>query len=387
MRCFMTANLKILYLDSERSWRGGQNQVFLLVRELCASNAITPHFALDERADFAERLAMFGPIVRVNYRSGFNFFAAFGLARYCKKNSITIVHAQSSKGHWLGLWIKFFAKGLRLIVHRRVDNIPKNTWFQRRKYLTPAVEVYVAISEKIREVLIAYGVNPDRIRLARSAVDSVSIAAQQNAMHESRHAKRADFARQIFGDGPRSVLVQSQTWVVIVGAMSEQKGHRHLFDALSILQKNFAAFHCFVLGEGALEKQLREQIERLDLSASVSFVGFRKDVTQWLSGFDIFAMPSNWEGLGTAILEAMSAGLPVLASKVGGIPEMVIDHQTGLLTEPGNPKSIATGLEELCRNAAMRVSLAEAAKDRILPVFSVAEMAKINLEIYQRPIN
>jgi glycosyltransferase involved in cell wall biosynthesis len=380
----MTANPKILYLDSERTWRGGQNQLLLLVRELSAANAVRPYFALDSGAEFSDRLAGFGPILHLKYFSGFNVFAAWLLVRYCRKNQISIIHAQSSKAHWLGLWMKFFAKDLRFIVHRRVDNIPKNTWFQRRKYLSKSVEAYVAISEKIREILIEYGVDSARITLARSAVDSAHIAAQQARDPQERMARRVAFADQVFGKGPKSILVQTQMWIVIVGAFTEQKGHRHLFDALHHLQTKFSAFHCFVLGEGALEQQLKTQVDRLSLRECVSFAGFRRDVTQWLGCFDVFAMPSNWEGLGTAILEAMSAGLPVMASKVGGIPEMVIDHQTGLLTEPGHAQSIASALKELCRDASLRNSLVAEAKAQVLPKFSVAEMARTNLGIYLR---
>ena len=125
------------------------------------------------------------------------------------------------------------------------------------------------------------------------------------------------------------------------------------------------------VGEGNQLPELLEQCNRLGLEDNIHFVGHQQDVAEWLPHFDIFALPSAWEGISLALLEAMAAGLPVVATAVGGTPEVVLDEQTGLLTPPGDPQAMAAALERLLSDPALRQEMGAAGQARVSASFAI----------------
>jgi glycosyltransferase involved in cell wall biosynthesis len=147
----------------------------------------------------------------------------------------------------------------------------------------------------------------------------------------------------------------------------DQKGLETLVRAIALLPKS-PAVHIRLVGEdwGGTE-WLRSQAQRLGVSDRVTFVGklSRADLLQEYSRAQFFVLPSVFEPFGIVLLEAMAASLPVVASRVGGIPEIVEDGRTGLLVEQGNPAALAEGLRRLCRDESLRRSMARAARERV----------------------
>jgi L-malate glycosyltransferase len=139
-----------------------------------------------------------------------------------------------------------------------------------------------------------------------------------------------------------------------------------------------------ILGEGELRAALEHQVKQLHLEKHVLLPGFREDVLALLKGFDIFVMSSETEGLGTSILDAMACGKPVVATRTGGIPEVVEDGVTGLLVEPRDPKSLAQAITTLLQDGGRRAAMGAAGLARVRERFTVDRMVAATIAVYEQ---
>ena len=137
-----------------------------------------------------------------------------------------------------------------------------------------------------------------------------------------------------------------------------------------------------ILGEGELRDALTREIRELGLERHVLLPGFRPDVLSLLKTFDVFVMPSVTEGLGTSLLDAMACARPIVASRVGGIPEVVVDGETGLLVPPKDPDSLAEAIVRLLEDRALAARLADGGLARVRERFTVERMVDRTLEVY-----
>lgn len=139
----------------------------------------------------------------------------------------------------------------------------------------------------------------------------------------------------------------------------EQKGHRYLLDVIPRLQSDFPHIRLLLLGDGSLRSVLEEQAQTLGISDTVHFAGAVDNVTSLLPAFDGFILPSLWEGLPIALLEAMGMGLPVIATHVAGTPEVVTDGDTGILVPPADSAALLEAISRLYTNRELRVAMAQ----------------------------
>ncbi len=168
-----------------------------------------------------------------------------------------------------------------------------------------------------------------------------------------------------------------------IGRLHRQKGHRHLLEASAMLRKEGREFRVNVVGEGDLRPQLEAQLHEEGLEGIVRLQGSRSDVPACLAGFDVFVLPSLWEGLPLALLEAMASGLPVVASSVDGVPEIVTDGVNGLLVPPGDPAALAGALKRLLDDPAERRKLGAAAAATARDRFGVFGMMDSLQRLYE----
>jgi glycosyltransferase involved in cell wall biosynthesis len=156
-----------------------------------------------------------------------------------------------------------------------------------------------------------------------------------------------------------------------VGRLSPEKGQALLLEALSILRQQGKPFHAIMIGEGASRAELFQKTRDLQLEGQVSWVGKQTNIGEWLPFLDIFVLPSHWEGISLALLEAMAAGLPVVATRVGGNPEVVMEGTTGLLTQPNDPLQLADAIRTLIEKPALRQSMGQLGKVRCQENFHI----------------
>lgn len=362
--------MRVLHINTETGWRGGENQLRLLLEGL-RSTDVESFVALRPEAMAKARLANLAPLIELPMRGGFAPAAARELAKRCDAHGIDLIDAHTANAHTIALMVKMLRPKLGLVVHRRVDFVPRGDPLNRWKYRTQKVDRYVAISSAIKDVLLGFGVAGSRITVVHSAVDGSPYDAFDRA------TERRELATAF---GVKEGLV----FLGNASALTAQKDYPTLLTAAKLLKDRKLPFHLFVAGDGALRFALERQRIELGLEHDVTFLGFVAEVPRFLAGLDAFVLSSAFEGLGTILLEAAHAGLCRVATRVGGVPEAVVDGETGLLVPPGDPEALASRLERVIREPELRAALGAAGQAAVRRDFSLGGMVGGNLEIYRQ---
>jgi glycosyltransferase involved in cell wall biosynthesis len=368
--------LRTLHVNTERGWRGGEQQMAYLVEGL-RERGHDVTLVLDERGEVAPRLEARGFRVERRRMGGeADLLSMIALAKTIRRLRPEVLHLHTSHAHSLG------AMGARwggaqkpvVIVSRRVDFsiyrhsfLHLNGWKYRR-----GLDRIVCVSDAIRGVLLRDGLSAERIRVVRSAIDPARI----------REASPVDVRARL--GLPRDCVL-----VLAVGALVEHKGHRHLVDALPAVKNALpvgSSVRVLIAGEGPLRSVLAARARELGVSDVLVLAGQVNDLPGWFSGVEVYAMPSVEEGLGTSALDAMAAGLPVVASRAGGLPEMVTGGVEGLLVPPADPSALAAALLRLLRDPAERARMGAAGRRRVDAEFLVDRMVEGTIAVYEEAI-
>ena len=191
-----------------------------------------------------------------------------------------------------------------------------------------------------------------QVGIPRSKIDVIYNAVRFGPRPRLTDTETARFALRL----PPDALVLGT-----LGRLTEQKGQRTLLQAIATLSRDLPDLVLFLAGAGPLREALEAEAARLGLADRVRFLGVRRDRATLYAAMDVFVLPSRWEGLSLALVEAMGAGRAIVATNVGGNPEVVHDGQTGLLVPPDDPTALAGALGKLARDRALRTSLGDAA--------------------------
>jgi glycosyltransferase involved in cell wall biosynthesis len=348
--------LTVLHIDTERAWGGGQAQVVELCRFL-AGRGHRQLVACPSDGMLSPALAGLGiPLHDLRVRNDIDLRAAWRLRRLLRARIFDIVHFHTARAHALAPWLPH--RNSRFVASRLMDYPPH--FRPRVRYLyNRCVDGVIAISQAIADVLIGAGVDPEQLRVIHLGIDCGRFAPD---------AARREQVRRAWGAAEDVVLF---TAAVLVA----RKGHDVLLDALAPLLRAGLPLRWVICGEGPLRAQLAAQVAARGLTERVTFTGFSTEVHHLLSGADVFVLPSRHEGLGIAVMEAMAAGLPAVASRVGGLPEIIVDGETGLLVPPGDAAALAAAIERLARAPAWARALGERGRVRAHSLFSSAAMA------------
>lgn len=174
-------------------------------------------------------------------------------------------------------------------------------------------------------------------------------------------------ARNNLGLNPDEPVIGS------VASLAPRKGHIYLLQAMRLLLRSYPKSKLLIVGEGPLRRKLEIFVQQNHLSGAVKFLGFRRDVSLLLKAMDIFVSSAIKEAFGINLIEAMYSGIPCIATNVGGVPEVVVDAQTGILVPPANPEALARAIKVLLDNPDLAAKYAEAGKRRVLENFTVGK--------------
>ena len=355
-----------LHIDNQDGWRGGEQQAYYLIEGLRArGHRVT--IAGRPGSEFLAKTSKIDGVdsISLSLKNEFDLFSAWRIARYVRNHGIDIVHAHTSHAHALAVLAQRIGRRGRVVVSRRVYFEPRHDWLTKMKYGAP--DHIVAISEKIASVLLDYGVAKDHLSVVHSGIDSRRV----NVEPISREEIGVEDAAPLIGN---------------VAALVGHKDHHTLIDAMPHVLRALPHAKLVIAGEGPLRETIEQQIADLDLRDAIHLLGYREDVPQLLNSLDLFAMSSREEGLGTTVLDAMAAGVPVVATAGGGIPEMVRDGETGLLSPVNNPKLLAENLVRMWGEAMLRVRCVDSARELVDTEFSVERMVEGNLAVYRELI-
>lgn len=172
---------------------------------------------------------------------------------------------------------------------------------------------------------------------------------------------------------------------VVANMNSPIKGHRTLITAAAVAGKVFPDVLFVLIGEGPERARLEQQIRESGLERHFLWLGSRRDVAELLACCDMFVLPSESEGLPNALLEAMAAGLPVIATSVGGVPEVIEDEENGLLIPPCDPKALSVAICRLLQDDELRGRLARSGQKSVIERFSFPRMVEALDELYHEP--
>jgi glycosyltransferase involved in cell wall biosynthesis len=297
--------------------------------------------------------------------------AAWRLARVIKRLKPDVIHAHDPHGVAMASLALSLGSGSSpgrspaLVVARRVDFHLKGNSFSRWKHRQ--VDCFIAASNAIRAMLVADGVPESKVVTVHEGIDVEHVlAAPPVNVHET------------------FFLPHHAPVVGNVGALVPHKGQRHLIEAAHLVVQQLPDVRFVILGEGELREHLERLIREHHLEKHVLLPGFRVDVLGCIKGFDLFVMSSVTEGLGTSLLDAMACSKAIVASKAGGIPEVVDDRVTGILVEPRDHHGLAAAIVKLISDEQDRQRMATAGFERVSARFTVERMVAETAKVYAR---
>lgn len=357
---------RVAHLDDGRQWRGGQHQVFLLTSEL-RSRGVAQRLVTPPGSPLGDRARSAGiDVVEFNFGGELDLFGARRLAEALKSFAPNIIHAHTGHAHAAALRAGR-RLGANVLSTRRVDFPVGGNFFSRRKYRNPN-QHFIAISSAVRQALIDGGVDPAQIDIVHSGVP---------ALEPAEMVPRERVRREL-GIGEDEIAI------VNIGALTDHKGQKWLVGAAPRIIEQLPGARVHIIGEGELRGALEEQIRELGLEGSVVLHGWVEKVRQKLAGFDLFVSSSHLEGLGTVILDAMLARLPVVAAAAGGVVDVVIDGRTGRLVPARDAAALAEAVVQAVEDPAGSQAMAERAIAAVEQNFSARAMAGGTLAVYSK---
>lgn len=296
------------------------------------------------------------------------------LLRFLCQRRITIVHTHLFDPSVVGLAAASLARTPLRVMTRHYSDYHtriRKRWHTRLDQLCTAMSHgVIAVSEHTAEVMRAEEGAPDgRILVIHNGVDF------ERVKQPSRQVK--DAIRREFAPRGEFLLLQ-------VARLHPEKGYDHLFRAMSLLRKrSVRPFRLFVAGKGPFEQSYRQMVRDLGLDDLVTFLGFRRDIANLMAAADLVVLASVAEAFGLVLTEALYLGTPIVATRVGGIPEIVTDRADGLLVPPASAEALAEAIARLVEDEPLRRRLAGAGHDKVVRTFAFERMVRRYESYYQ----
>ena len=370
--------LQILFLIDNLRPGGAQKALLAILRELKASRAEPVVWCLGGSSEIENEFEAIGVSV-LGKPQGFQELLKEPLAllRYLRRKNVALVQTFLFHSDVLGRTAVRFARGpVRnrrvpvVVSSARATNRHNRFWqFWLQRATAPLADAFTAVSERTLDFAVEReGVVRERAVVIPNGIDLTPWDALPT-MTEAR--------REL--DLPQEAKV-----IGTLGRLHRQKGHRYLLEASRKVVAEFPDAVFLIAGYGPLRGRLEAMARKAGLAEKVRFLGYRRDVPRILAALDIFVLPSLWEGMSNALLEAMAAAKPVVATKIDGNVEQVLHGETGLLVEPEDADALAEALLELCRDPDKAREMGRRGRERVEKVFPLKRMTDATLALYAR---
>ncbi len=369
--------INVLHVIVGGEINGGERYLLSIIDNMSRDNYRLFFICSEEQKNLLQELGKRNlETLPLNMQSKFRINTLFQIRNFIRAKKIRIVHTHGTRVSFYGRLAARWA-GVPIIistVHSSLYNYPigrmkKKMYTYLDRLTAHFCDQIICVSRALADEMVKRSkINPGKILIIRNGVD----------------LKRFD---QI-GD-TAYLLKESNTnsedkKIGAIGRLSHEKGHACLLKAVARLKKSFPRLKCLIVGDGPLRQELERLSRELGISQNCIFLGARRDIAEILSILDLLVLPSLSEGLSMALLESMASRCPAVASRVGGIPELIEDGKTGLLVEPENPLALAEAIRSLLQNKDKAKEISLNARRRVEKEFTVEEMAKKTEGIYER---
>lgn len=363
--------MRVLHVTESRSWSGGTVQLWNLCMALVKRGHAAGLFC-PPNAELLKHTPGSGVQVWTRaMRQDYDLPAAWALARAVKAFKPDVVHAHHPRAHALALIAGFFSPMPRLVVSRRVSFRFK-PWnpFSHLKYRSGRIAAFAAVSGDIGRGLVEQGVRPEKVRVVHSGVDV------------------AKFSPRPADAGVRAALkVPSEAFLVgNLNHYSWWKGQTVFLEAARRLLDDTGdmRLHFLLAGKDTDGPEATEKIRALGLEGRVVQAGFRTDMPEIISTLSLLVLSSlAGEGFSGVLREAMSMGVPVVATDVGGSKELVESEKTGLLVAPGDPEALASAVGRMLMDGEFAKRCASEAQRRVRDNYSIEAMVEKTIALYE----
>jgi len=348
--------INILEIEISKGWGGQEKRTVRLVNNLDKNRFDIFYVAQPDSIIVKNQKEINATVIPLEMKQSYDIKAIYNLCKIVNKNKIDIISTHSGKDAWLGAIVGKLTNTKVVRVRHLQTPINSTTSYN----LSTKV---VTVSKQVENYLLNRGVKKEKLQTIYTGIDTNKfIPNSKNILKKELN------------------LDKDTILIGIVAVLRGAKRHKDLIEAISQLTSNVKLV---IVGDGPQEKNITKIINEKNMKDRVFMLGHREDIKNILPSFDIFVLPSNMEALGTSILEASSCGIPCIGSKVGGIPECIIDNKTGFLFENQNIVELKEKLEILISDKQLRIQFGKNARDLIVKQFSVNSMVEQTENLYE----
>jgi glycosyltransferase involved in cell wall biosynthesis len=358
--------ITVLHADEIRDWRGGQRQVMLLLEGL-NRRGIRSGLACRNGSELLNRCRLRSiPALSLPFLGELDLLSAAMLAGQLKRGKFRILHAHTARSLGVCLLAKMAVPSTVLVSTRHVAFSVKRRFWGVVKYDNRLLDGIVCVSDAVRRALLADGVDERKLHVIHGGID----------------VSRFRGIRRSGRSGGDAGIPRNRTVVGTVAAFTREKDYSSLLEAARLVLQKRPSVVFVAVGDGPERDRIVRRSREYGLAGRFRFAGFQGATEDQLKLFDVFVLASKREGLGLSLIEAQCAGLPVVATCVGGIPEIISHGRNGILVPPRNPQALAAGILRLADDAALRRRLGKAGARSALK-FSDDRMVDRTLRLYR----
>lgn len=328
---------------------------------------------IQDKGVLGEQVIKMGfPLIELHlmHKKGWDGQVVRELSRIIREEHVDLVHSHLYHAN-LYSRIAAWRSGVPAVITVH-NTYLKRKWYRQllNRLLAKVTGAIVAVSEDIRADVLRYDKVPEKlVHVIPNGIDLTRVASTLSSVQ----------ARQRLGLSADDFVLGT------VGRLEEQKGQRYLIQAVGDLKASGIGVKLLIIGDGRLREELEKQIQQLNVQDSVSLLGTRKDVADILKAVDLFVMPSLWEGLSLAMLEAMAAGIPVVATDVGGVSQVFGDNEYGYRIQPGSAQALADKIAYCLASKENVARMAKKGQQLVREKYSSQNMVR-NLEKIYRAV-
>ncbi|MEQ9230022.1 MAG: glycosyltransferase family 4 protein [Cyclobacteriaceae bacterium] len=362
----MGEQIRVLHLSSESTWRGGEQQIIYLVEETrkLGIDAIVGCKAGSEVENYCRENDL--PYYSLAFKSAYDFSTAREINKIVEIEGIDLVQTHTSKSHTMSVIAGLIGLDVPQIMTRRVDFPVKDNWFSRFKYNYSKIARIICISATIRRIT-----EPD-------IKDKSKLVTIHSGVDRDRFLpfKDSQWLRENYKITSDTIIIGNTS------AISDQKDYPTFVATAETILKQRDDVHFFIVGDGPDKERIVELIKKKGLEKKITLTGFKKNIKEILPSLDIFLFTSQTEGLGTSVLDAMAAGVPIVATAAGGVSEMVRNEENGFLVKVKDVKALAMNVTRLIDDPTLGEKFTQGAQQTVAN-FSKEKTAARTVDLYK----